>query len=89
MGMDKELLNKLSNKMFSAEVYNNDYNGVEICNLLCMGDVYEILEEYFEGLPIKFNEFGYNECPVCQFSVDTDDNYCSNCGQKIYLKTED
>ena len=38
---------------------------------------------------INFNEYGYNECPICKFSVDTDDSYCSNCGQKIYLKTEE
>lgn len=40
------------------------------------------------GLPIQFNEHGFNECPICKFSVKTDDNYCGNCGQKIYLKIE-
>ena len=43
----------------------------------------------YKGLPIKFNEHGYNECPICKFSVDTDDYYCRNCGQKIYLELEE
>ena len=43
----------------------------------------------YKGLPIKFNEHGYNECPICKFSVDTDDYYCRNCGQKIYLEVEE
>lgn len=61
-----------------------------------IGDVYYIkLDDktlrYYDnirrsGLPIKFNEHGYNECPICQFGVETDDCYCSYCGQKIYLE---
>ena len=45
--------------------------------------------EHYRGLPIKFNEHGYNECPNCTFSVETDDYYCRNCGQKIYLEVEE
>lgn len=44
-----EVLENLENKTFSAEVYNDDFNGVQIDNLLCMGDVYEILKEGGEG----------------------------------------
>ena len=40
----EKVINQLENKMFSAECYNNDFNGCEISNLLCMGDVYEIVK---------------------------------------------
>lgn len=39
-----KVLENLENKTFSAEVYNDDFNGVQIGNLLCMGDVYEIVK---------------------------------------------
>ena len=39
-----KVVEQLSNKMFSAECYNDDFNGCEIGNLLCMGDVYEIVK---------------------------------------------
>ena len=38
------VIGQIENKMFSAEVYNDDMNGVQIDNLLCFGDVYEILK---------------------------------------------
>ena len=40
----EKVISQLSNKMFSAECYNDDFNGCEINNLLCMGDVYEIVK---------------------------------------------
>ena len=49
---------------------------------------YELIERY-NKLPIKFNDLGYNECPTCGFSVETDDIYCRNCGQEIKLEIED
>ena len=39
-----KVVNQLENKMFSAELHGDDFNGVEINNLLCMGDVYEIVK---------------------------------------------
>lgn len=39
-----KVVEQLENKIFSAEVYNDDFNGVQIDNLLCMGDVYEIVK---------------------------------------------
>ena len=36
---------QIESKMFSAEVYNDDMDGVQIDNLLCMGDVHEIIRE--------------------------------------------
>ena len=40
----EKVVEELENKMFSAECYNDDFNGCEIGNLLCMGDVYEIVK---------------------------------------------
>lgn len=40
-----EILNRLEHETFSAEVYNDDFDGVEIKNLLCLGDVAEVLDE--------------------------------------------
>ena len=34
---------------------------------------------------IKYDKDGQNECPICEFNVATDDNYCYNCGQKIFI----
>lgn len=39
-----KVVEQLENKIFSAEVHNDDFNGVQIDNLLCMGDVYEIVK---------------------------------------------
>ena len=33
---------------------------------------------------IKYDKDGQNECPICKSHVYTDDNYCFNCGQKIF-----
>lgn len=43
-----EALNKLQRKIFSAECYSEDFDGVTIGNLLCLGDVYEVLTENFD-----------------------------------------
>lgn len=44
-----KVVEQLENKIFSAEVHNDDFNGVQIDNLLCMGDVYEIVKAGGEG----------------------------------------
>lgn len=44
-----KVVEQLENKIFSAEVYNDDFNGVQIGNLLCMGDVHEIVKAGGEG----------------------------------------
>lgn len=42
----EKILNKLEKMMFGAEVYNDDFNGTYIGNLLCLGDVRAVLEDY-------------------------------------------
>lgn len=39
-----KVINKLENKMFSAELYGDEWDGQTVNNLLCMGDVYEIVK---------------------------------------------
>ena len=39
-----KFLNELSNEMFVAELYGNEWNGQTVNNLLCMGNVKEILD---------------------------------------------
>lgn len=34
---------------------------------------------------IQFDDNDLNICPVCKVHVETDDKYCSNCGQGIML----
>lgn len=38
------VINKLESKMFSAELHGDEWSGQTVDNLLCMGDVYEILK---------------------------------------------
>lgn len=37
-------IDELSTKMLSAELYGDEWNGQTVNNLLCMGDVYEIVK---------------------------------------------
>ena len=39
-----KVINELENKMFSAELYGDEWDGQTVNNLLCMGDVYEIVK---------------------------------------------
>lgn len=39
-----KVINELETKMFSAELYGDEWSGQTVNNLLCMGDVYEIVK---------------------------------------------
>lgn len=41
----ENVISKIANKMFSAELYGDEWDGQMVNNLLCMGDVYEIIKE--------------------------------------------
>lgn len=41
----ENVISKIENKMFSAELYGDEWDGQTVNNLLCMGDVYEIIKE--------------------------------------------
>ena len=39
-----KVIDQIANKMFSAELYGDEWNGQTVNNLLCMGDVFEIVK---------------------------------------------
>lgn len=41
----ERVIGKIENKMFSAELYGDEWNGQTVNNLLCMGDVYDIIKD--------------------------------------------
>lgn len=38
------IIEKIASEMFSAELHGDEWDGQTVDNLLCMGDVYEILK---------------------------------------------
>lgn len=42
----KKILYELEKRIFTAEVYNDDFDGTTITNLICLGDVRDILEKH-------------------------------------------
>lgn len=65
MGKIDKILDKLEKLTFKAEVYNKDFDGENIENLICLGDVKEVIEECMndewisveERLPKEREEF--------------------------------
>ena len=60
----EKILYELEKRIFTAEVYNDDFDGTTITNLICLGDVRDILEKHMndgwipveERLPIPNKE---------------------------------
>lgn len=52
----EKILNELEKQVFSAEVYNDDFDGTYIGNLICLGNVREVLEDYFNDGWISVEE---------------------------------
>ena len=40
-----KIIEQLGNKIFSAELYGNEWNGQTVGNLLCLGDVRDVIEQ--------------------------------------------
>ncbi len=54
----EKIIEKLENKIFSAELYGKEWNGQTVDNLLCLGDVRDVIEqeaaEYSNGwIPVE------------------------------------
>ena len=51
----EEILYELEKRIFTAEVYNDDFDGTTITNLICLGDVRDILEKHMNDgwLPVE------------------------------------
>lgn len=41
----ENFINRISKEMFSAECYNDEFNGQEVSNLLCLGNIADVLED--------------------------------------------
>lgn len=51
----EKILEELAKHIFIAEVYNDDFNGTTINNLICLGDVREVLEDHMNDgwIPVE------------------------------------
>lgn len=53
----EKLIGRLEERIFSAELYNDEFDGKTIDNLICLGDVTEIVIELAE----EYKLFGKTE----------------------------
>ena len=44
----EKIFERLERKIFSAELYNNEFNGKTVDNLICLGDVKDVIDEIEE-----------------------------------------
>ena len=51
----EKILYELEKRIFTAEVYNDDFDGTTITNLICLGDVRDILEKHMNDgwIPVE------------------------------------
>ena len=54
----EKILYELEKRIFTAEVYNDDFDGTTITNLICLGDVRDILEKHMNDGWIQVEKFG-------------------------------
>ncbi len=40
-----KVINMIESKMFTADLYGDEWDGQTVNNLLCLGDIYEIVKE--------------------------------------------
>ena len=53
-----KILYELEKRIFTAEVYNDDFDGITITNLICLGDVRDILEKHMNDGWIPVEKYG-------------------------------
>lgn len=41
----EKIIERLGNEIFSAELYGNEWNGQTVTNLLCLGNVRDVIEQ--------------------------------------------
>ena len=54
----EKILYELEKRIFTAEVYNDDFDGITITNLICLGDVRDILEKHMNDGWIPVEKYG-------------------------------
>ena len=68
----EKILKELEKFTFEAEVYNGDFEGVDIDNLLCLGDVRDVLRNHMNNEWIPVEERLPEEGQEVWISVKTD-----------------
>ena len=54
----EKILRELEEFTFEAEVYNNDFEGEEFDNLICLGDVKDVLKKHMNDGWIPVEKYG-------------------------------
>ena len=70
----EKILYELEKRIFTAEVYNDDFDGTTITNLICLGDVREVLEDHINDGWIPVEEKPKKDYETV-FAVDKNDYY--------------
>lgn len=70
----ENILCELEKRIFTAEVYNDDFDGTTITNLICLGDVREVLEDHINDGWIPVEEKPKKDYETV-FAVDKNDYY--------------
>ena len=68
----EKILKELEKFTFEAEVYNGDFEGADIDNLLCLGDVRDVLRNHMNNEWIPVEERLPEEGQEVWISVKTD-----------------
>lgn len=81
----EKILEELEKYTFSAEVYDDDFNGETITNLICLGDVREVLEEHMNDgwIPVE-RELPEDDIEVLVTYTDIDDDNYTHITITIY-----
>lgn len=65
----EKIMERLENEVFSAELYGEKWNGQTVTNLLCLGNVRDVIEqaaaEYHKDNYFNMDEATLHKCPVC------------------------
>lgn len=70
----EKILYELEKRIFTAEVYNDDFDGTTITNLICLGDVRDILEKHMNEGWISVDQKPKKDYTAV-FAVDKHDYY--------------
>ena len=89
----EKLIGRLEERIFSAELYNDEFEGKTIDNLICLGDVTEIVNQLAEEYNNDFCEWQEKTAggiklvkePHKQrlFHIQEERQYCPYCEKKI------
>ncbi len=80
----EKILYELEKRIFTAEVYNDDFDGTTITNLICLGDVRDILEKHMNDgwIPVqeRLPEDGTYLCTLAGELCGIEEPFTGMCG---------